>query len=93
MSDDWMKNPALSGIDPAKLAMLQSFAAQGNGKSPNDLMSLLLSASSSSKEQGLQFSRSETELITEVLMAGKSPQEKARIQKMLSMLRMMQRRR
>ena len=33
MSQDWMKDPSLSGIDPAKMALLQSFINQGSGKS------------------------------------------------------------
>ena len=36
MNADWTKNPGLSGIDPAKLAMLQSLASQGSGKTPEE---------------------------------------------------------
>ena len=32
MDQDWMKNPALAGIDPAKIALLQNLASQGAGK-------------------------------------------------------------
>ena len=28
----WTKDPSLAGLDPAKLAMLNSFAQQGRGK-------------------------------------------------------------
>ena len=38
MNADWTKNPGLSGIDPAKLAMLQSLASQGSGKKQNELL-------------------------------------------------------
>ena len=30
----WTKDPSLAGLDPAKLAMLNSFAQQGAGKNP-----------------------------------------------------------
>lgn len=87
---DWMKDPSLSGIDPAKLAMLQSFANQGAGKSQNDILPLLMSAASSSKKKGLQFTPSEMDMIVNVLKAGKSPQETARMDKMLSLMKMLQ---
>lgn len=87
---DWMKDPSLSGIDPAKLAMLQSFANQGAGRSQNDLLPLLMSAASSSKKKGLQFTPDEIDMIINVMKMGKSPQEIAKIDKMLSLMKMMQ---
>lgn len=87
---EWMKDPSLSGIDPAKLAMLQSFANQGAGKTQNDILPLLMSAAASSKKKGLQFTPNEMEMIVNVLKAGKSPQETARMDKMLSLMKMMQ---
>lgn len=87
---DWMKDPSLAGIDPAKLAMLQSFASQGANKSQNDILPFLMSAASSSKQKGLQFTPHEMEMIVNVMKMGKSPQEVARMDKMLSIMKMMQ---
>ncbi|MCD8021695.1 MAG: hypothetical protein LUF30_01460 [Lachnospiraceae bacterium] len=43
MSDNsWMNNPALGGIDPAKLQMLASIAEQAQGKSQQDLLPFLM---------------------------------------------------
>lgn len=89
MSQDWMKDPSLSGIDPAKMALLQSFINQGSGKSQNEIVSVLMAAANSSRAKGLQFSPQEMELIIRVLKAGKSPQEIARMDKMLSLMKMM----
>lgn len=89
MSQDWMKDPSLSGIDPAKMALLQSFISQGSGKSQNEIVSVLMAAANSSRAKGLQFSPQEMELIIRVLKVGKSPQEIARMDKMLSLMKMM----
>ncbi len=89
MSQDWMKDPSLSGIDPAKMALLQSFINQGSGKSQNEIVSVLMAAANSSRAKGLQFSPQEMELIIRVLKVGKSPQEIARMDKMLSLMKMM----
>ena len=44
--NSWMENPALSGIDPAKLQLLTSLAGQAQGKSQNELLPFLMSAAS-----------------------------------------------
>lgn len=89
MEQNWMNHPGLSGIDPAKLQMLQSMAAQGAGKSPNDLLPFLMAAANSSQKSGMQFSNNEIETIIQVMKMGKSPAETAKIDQMLSLARMM----
>ena len=89
---DWMKDPSLSGINPAKLAMLQSFARQGANKSQNDILPLLMTAAASSKKKGLQFTQNEIDMIINVMKAGKSPQDIAKIDKMAALMKMMQQR-
>ena len=90
-NSDWMNNPKLANIDPAKLQMLQSLAMQGSQQNKNDLMSFLMSAANTSRERGMQFSPNEMETIVEVLKMGKTPAEAARIDRMISMMRMMRR--
>ena len=89
---DWMKDPSLSGINPAKLAMLQSFASQGANKPQNDILPLLMTAAASSKKKGLQFTQNEIDMIINVMKAGKSPQDIAKIDKMAALMKMMQQR-
>ena len=89
---DWMKDPSLSGIDPAKLAMLQSFASQGANKSQNDRLPLLMTAAASSKKKGLQFTQNEIDMIINVMKTGKSQQDIAKIDKMAALMKMMQQR-
>ena len=84
----WTKDPSLAGLDPAKLAMLNSFAQQGAGKNPQDLLQLLMAAASQSRAKGTRFSREEMDAIIQVLKAGKSPEETARMDKIIQMMKM-----
>ena len=76
MTQEWMKDSTLEGIDPAKMALLQS---------------LLMSAAANSKKNGLQFSPGEMDMITKVLKKGKSSQEIAKMDRILSMMKMLRR--
>ena len=87
MNADWTKNPGLSGIDPAKLAMLQSLASQGSGKKQNELLPFLMAAASTAKQEGKQFTAEEMDLIAEVLKSGKTPEETAQIDKMMHLMK------
>ena len=84
----WTKDPSLAGLDPAKLAMLNSFAQQGAGKNPQELLPLLMAAASQSRAKGTRFSREEMDAIIQVLKAGKSPEETARMDKIIQMMKM-----
>ena len=83
----WTKDPSLARLDPAKLAMLNSFARQGAGKSPQELLPLLMAAASQSRAKGTRFSREEMESIIQVLKAGKSPEEIARMDQIIQMMK------
>lgn len=90
MDSEWMKNPNLAGIDPAKLMMLQSLASQGSQKKQSEMLPFLMAAASSSRKNGTQFSRDEIDLIVEVLKSGKSQAEIAQIDRMMQIMKMMQ---
>ena len=90
-NQDWMNNPALKNIDPEKLKMLMSMTEQSSGKNQNELLPFLMAAASQSKEKGVAFSQEETDAIIEVMKAGKSPEEVARIEKIRNMMKMMKR--
>lgn len=92
MNQDWMNHPGLSGIDPAKMALLQNLVSQGAGKSQNEMLNFLTGAANTSQQQGLQFTPDEMDMVVEVLKAGKSPQEIAKINRMVRLLKMMKKR-
>jgi hypothetical protein len=85
----WMNHPNLSGMDPAKLAMLQSLAEQGSQKGQSDIMPFLMAAASKSQSSGMQFSKNEMDTIIEVLKIGKPPAEVAKMDRMLQLMKMM----
>ena len=87
-----MNHPGLSGIDPAKMALLQNLVSQGAGKSQNEMLNFLTGAANTSQQQGLQFTPDEMDMVVEVLKVGKSPQEIAKINRMVGLLKMMKKR-
>lgn len=92
MSDDsWTQNPALGGIDPAKLQMLLSMADQAKGKNPSELLPFLMAASSQSKENNMSFNASETDAIIEVMKIGKSKEEIQKIDRICAIMKQMKR--
>ena len=91
MAQEWMNDPTLSGIDPAKMALLNSLVQQGSKKNQNEMLAFLMSAAANSKRNGLQFSPGEMDMIAKVLKKGKSPQETAKMDRMLSMMKMLRR--
>lgn len=88
MSDDsWTQNPALAGIDPAKLQMLISLADQAKGKNQSELLPFLMAAASKSQNGGMAFQPSEVDAIIEVMKIGKSPEEIQRIDRMCALVK------
>lgn len=88
-NSSWMNHPNLSGMDASKLAMLSALAQQGAGKSPQELLPFLMSAASNSSSNGMKFSPQEMDAIIQVLKAGKSSEEVARIERMIQMLKLL----
>lgn len=88
MNDDWKQNPRLANMDKSKLDMLQSLAEQGSGKSASDMLPFLMSAAAQGKNNGLNFSQGEISAVLEVLKMGKSPQEAAKIDRIVSLMKM-----
>lgn len=88
-NNSWINNPSLSGIDPHKLMMLLQLSGQGAGKSANELLPFLLASSSGMKKKGVSFSSDEIQLIFEALKQGKSKEEIDKMERMVQMLKMM----
>lgn len=84
-----MNHPNLAGIDMSKLALLNSLAGQGVGKTPNELLPFLMSAVSKGKSKGMQFTSQEMERIIQVLKVGKSPEEVQRMERIIQMMKLM----
>ena len=88
MDTNWQNDPKLAGMDKTKLEMLQNLAEQGTGKSASDMLPFLMSAASRGKSNGLQFTSDEISTVLEVLKMGKSPQEAAKLDRIVSLMKM-----
>ena len=89
MNENWQDNPKLAGMDRSKLDLLQQLAQQGAGKSPSDLLPFIMNAASQGKNAGLSFNANEIDTIIEVLKMGKCPQERAKLDKVVNLMKMM----
>ena len=89
LEENWQDNPKLAGMDRSKLDMLQQMAQQGAGKSPSDLLPFFMNAAAKGKSAGLRFNPNEINTIIEVLKMGKSPQERAKLDQVVNLMKMM----
>lgn len=89
LEENWQDNPKLAGMDRSKLDMLQQMAQQGAGKSPSDLLPFIMNAAAKGKSAGLLFNPNEINTIIEVLKMGKSPQERAKLDQVVNLMKMM----
>lgn len=89
LEENWQDNPKLAGMDRSKLDMLQQMAQQGAGKSPSDLLHFIMNAAAKGKSAGLRFNPNEINTIIEVLKMGKSPQERAKLDQVVNLMKMM----
>ena len=71
--------------------MLQALADQGTGKSPSDLLPYLMQAASNGQKQGMHFNSQEVSAVIEALKLGKSPAEAAKIDRIVQLMKMMNR--
>lgn len=83
--DEWMNNPALKGIDPAKLELIRMAAARTSGKTGRDLAPVMLALITSANKQGIRFSPEEVSLILDILKKGKSKEEQEQIERTIRM--------
>ena len=89
LEENWQDNPKLAGMDRSKLDMLQQMAQQGAGKSPSDLLPFIMNAAAKGKSAGLRFNPNEINTIIEVLKMGKSSQERAKLDQVVNLMKMM----
>lgn len=85
--EDFLKDyPDLRGMEPQKLNFIRNFAAKEKPQNMKDAMPFLLANINLAKKENIHFSNSEVHLIVDILMRDLSPEEKAKAQKIMSML-------
>jgi len=83
---DWINDPLLKNMDPLKIELIKTAAAQTAGKSGNALPPVLMSLITSANRKGIRFSSDEITLILNILKQGKSEQEQNQIDRTVQMV-------
>lgn len=84
--NEWMNHPAIKTIDPVKLELIKTAAAQTSGKKGNSLATVMMALIASANKKGIQFTSEEISLILEILKEGKTTEEKLQIDNMVRMV-------
>lgn len=88
---DWLNNPTLKNMDPAKLELFKLAASQVEGKSGSAMAPIMMSLIMNANKKGIQFTPDEISLILQVLKQGKSPAEQQNIDKTVQMVQTLMR--
>ena len=83
---DWINDPALKNMDPAKLELFKFAASQVEGKSGNAMAPIMMSLITNAHKKGIQFTPDEIALILNLLKQGKSPSEQQNIDRTVQMV-------
>lgn len=86
MDDLLRNNPALMGMAPDKLKFIMEFAGKDKPQNMKDAMPFLMANMGLAKKQNINFSNSEVHLIAELLCKDLPENEKAKVQKIMTML-------
>ena len=84
---EWMKDPALAGIDKAKLSFLEKLFVQSASidmTNQKEMLPFLLSLSKLSKENNISFDKDEVALIYSVLQKYSSNEDISKMEKLSS---------
>lgn len=83
---DWLNHPALKNMDPVKVELIKTAAAQTSGKSGKALAPVLMALITNANQKGIRFSPDEISLILELMKEGKSTQEQEQIDRTIQMV-------
>lgn len=86
---DWINDPALKDMEPAKLELFKMAASQVAGKSGNAMAPIMMSLITNANKKGIRFTPDEITLILKLMKQGKSPAEQQNIDKTVQMVQMM----
>lgn len=82
--NEWMNDPALTGIDKAKLLFLEKLVLQSSTLTQKEMLPFLLSLSKMSKENNISFDKTEMKLIYSVIQKYSTPDDIEKMQKFSS---------
>lgn len=83
---DWLNDPMLKNMDPIKVELIKTAAAQTSGKSGRALTPVLMTLITNANKKGIRFSPDEISLILELIKEGKTQKEKEQIDRTIQMV-------
>ena len=83
---DWTTHPGMNNLDPLKREIIRTAAKQVQGKSGNQMATVMMALITSARKHNISFSPEEISLILEILKDGKSPDVKKQIDNMVAMV-------
>lgn len=86
MDDSLLNHPAFQGMDLEKLQFIMNFTSKDKPKNMKDAMPFLIANMNSAKKQNIHFSNQEVRLIADILCKDLSPEEQAKVKRIMSML-------
>lgn len=85
MTNDWMKDESLRDIDTYKLEFLQALVFESSNLRKEQLLPFFMAVAKRGQEKNVTFSDAEMEAIINVLKKHASPEELAKMEKILAM--------
>ena len=85
MQNDWMKDESLKNIDPYKLEVLQALVFESSNLKKEQMLPFLMAVAKRGQEKKVSFSDDEINAIVEVLRKHATPDETAKIEKIMAM--------
>ncbi len=83
---DWLNDPALQSMDPAKRELFKIAATQLAGKPQNAMAPIMMSLITNANKRGITFTPDEISLILRILKQDKSSDEQQHIDKTVQMV-------
>ena len=85
--DEFLRNhPLLKEMNTEKINFIMNFASKDKPKNLKEAMPFLMANMNQAKKENIQFSNSEIRLIADILCKDLPSSEKAKIQRIMSML-------
>lgn len=80
----WMQDPLVKDISPAKLNFLSQLFVEGKGKSQKEMMAFFLPMMKKAKAENLSFTQTEISACIQAIKKHSTPEELSQIDKLMS---------
>ncbi len=80
----WMQDPLVKDISPAKLNFLSQLFVEGKGKSQKEMMAFFLPMMKKAKAENLSFTQTEITACIQAIKKHSTPEELSQIDKLMA---------